>query len=286
MGRGLVAVAVGALFVIALAGAGSSANKRPARATDKTPAAIQAVKLFTPANEEAFARLDKVIDGPGGIRLAALRPYLASGNVLRRWAAVYIAGNLANKQSDYKLLRRPFHDRNRTVRALAGFALLGGGKKEAIPALIELLPFDDLLQYWEPPIPIAVAADYRLTFFTGARFGLNYTDSAANRQATAARWRLWWKAVKGNIHWDRRAHKYRWRKSGTAASSFSSQPAAPQPPAAQLAPAAPLADPVGPVTVNADTGTLTVNLQFVRGPGVSKATGLRSRTRSTTPSNS
>lgn len=270
MGRSLVVVAIGALVVVVLAGAGTSANNQAVSGTDKTPEAIRAVTLFTPSSEEAFARLDGVIDG-GGIRLAALRPYLASANLQRRWAAVYIVSNLATKQSDYVLLKRPFHDRNRTVRALASFALLGGGKKEAIPALIELLPFDDLLLYWEPPIPIAVAADYRLTSFTGARFKLDYTASSANRRATAARWRLWWKAVKGNIRWDRRAHKYRWRKSGLRPSSFRSTPALPRTGAAQLAPAAPLTGPVDPVSVNPDTGTVTVNIEFVRDPGVSKS---------------
>ncbi len=268
MRRGVVAVAISVLVLVVLAGSGSSANNQPARVGDKTPAAIQAVKSFTPANEEAFARLDKVIDGPGGIRLAALKPYLASGNLLRRWAAVYIASNLAKKQSDYALLKRPFRDSNKTVRALAAFALLGGGKKESIPVLIEMLPFDDLPQFWEPPIPIAVAADYRLTYFTGARFGLNYTDPVADRRATAARWRLWWKAVKGNIRWDRRAHKYRWKKTGLAASFVPALTEAQQPSAPQARQFAPLAATVDPVTVNADTGTLTVNLEMVRGPGL------------------
>lgn len=271
MVRGLVAVAVSALVLVVLAGAGASANNRPARADDKTPAAIQAVKLFTPANEEAFARLDKVIDGPGGIRLAALKPYLASGNVLRRWAAVYIASNLAKKQSDYKLLQPRLRDGNKTIRALAGFALLAGGKKESIPVLIAMLPFDDLLQYWEPPIPIAFAADYRLTYFTGAKFGFDYTDPVAARRATAASWSFWWKAVKGNIRWDRRAHKYRWKKTGSSASLTSSTVAIRRAPAAQATPALPLADPVQAVSVNSETGTVTVNLELVPGQGVSRS---------------
>jgi hypothetical protein len=254
-------VLVAVLVACALFSTSSSAT-----AGDPNAEAVRAVNVFNPNKEQTFERLDAVI-ARGHVQLRVLKPQLRSGNIWRRWAATYIAHNLASKSRDYALLQPLLKDRNETVRTMAAVGLLAGGKKDAIPVLIDLMSSRYLLLFWEPPLPTAVRAELELERFTGARFPFDSATPDAERAAAVSAWHRWWKAVKTTIRWNPRVHRYRWR----ASTSFLRRAASPPParhaviPAATFSPAFPearVAAQGSPIVADANTGTVTVYLQI------------------------
>lgn len=197
--------------ILLLSGAASLAlvHATPAAASPNSDA-VNAIVAFNPANEDTFERLEQVIDD-GRADVFVLRRQLASSSLNRRWAAAYVGHNIADREADYRALRPRLRDRDRSVRALAAFGLLGGGKKEAIPRLIHLLSSREYMRHSEPLAAIPTLADERLTLTTRADFGFDITDRAKRRRAIK-QWRRWWREVRRTIRWDRQAKRFRWRR--------------------------------------------------------------------------
>lgn len=216
--------------------------------------AVNAIAAFNPADERTFERLEQVIDA-GGVDVAALKPQLASRTINRRWAAAYVGHNVARNEADHRALQPLLKDRHPTIRAMAAFALFGNGKKQALPALIALLKSRQLFMFGEPPLPLAVLADQRLTALTHADFGFDFEGSARARRRAIGRWEKWYRDVRSTIRWDPAAGRYRWRRAGGR----------------NLAPAAPRRAPATAAAVTpayaGDTGTVTLTVKL-SGPGL------------------
>jgi len=169
-------------------------------AADPNSDAVNAVAAFNPANEDTFERLDAVIDAEAA-NASVLRSALSSGDLNRRWAAAYMAHNLARTEADFRMLDRRLRDGDASVRAMVAFGLFGGGKKQAIPVLIALLRSRAEMRHSDPPHRLATLTHNRLKRLTGANLPLNQRS-----------WQKWWREVRKTIRWDRTAHRYRWRR--------------------------------------------------------------------------
>jgi hypothetical protein len=199
-----------ALAVLALAALLLAVSAQRAGA-DANGDAIAAVNSFNPDNELSYPPLESVIED-GRAQLVALRSQLGASQLPRRWAAMYVGHNLARREADYRRLRPRLKDRDPSIRAMAAFALIGAGKKEAIPVLIRLLSSRQFLLYGEPLEPIATLANERLVRRTRADFRFNHYGSASARRKAIKKWNRWWDEVKGNIRWDRGGQRFRWRR--------------------------------------------------------------------------
>jgi hypothetical protein len=234
-------VALAGLLVLAAPAALSAAD-------DPTADAVRAVQSFRFGSVGSKQALDRAIEA-GGVKLAALAPFLKDASVQRRWPAMYIADNVASSGADLRLLQPGLRDPDPSIRALAAFALLANGHKDAIPALIGLLRSERMMSNSDPPVRLAHLAGRRLTFFTGADFGFDADGPPRARARAIARWEGWWRKVGRQIRWDAPAHTYRWpgqrRTSGLVG----------EPP---RRPAAHAVTPSG----SGDTVTITIKLQL------------------------
>lgn len=223
--RSRAATLLACLSALAFSAPGA-ANAAPA----DDAAARAAVDTFAFGDLVALERLEQVISAR---RAAAgsLGPALRSGSLSRRWAATYVAHALPRDAAGRRLLReRLRRDREPSIRALAGFALLGSGDSGAIRPLIALLEVRRTMPESDPPIPIARLVDDRLTLFTGQDFGFVAGDASAQRRAIA-RWKAWWQRVGKSIRYDRAERRYRTR----ARSKRATRSAAQRPPAVAAA---------------------------------------------------
>lgn len=247
-----------AILAVAATGASGDANSD----------AVNAVVGFDPANLDTQERLEEVLDAAAA-RAGVLRPHLASGNLNRRWAAAYLAHNLARFRPDFQMLERRRRDRDPSVRAMVNFGLLGGGRKASIPILIELLASSREMLNSDPPMPLAVLADRRLRRYTGANFGFNFRASSRSRRRAVAKWWQWWREVRGNIRWSPGSQRYRWRRqrAGSRAAARAASPSARAPRATASRPVAVASQNTSGAVAN-EKLTIEVNIELIYDSGV------------------
>jgi HEAT repeat protein len=157
--------------------------------TDRRPEGAAAALLgYLPADdevtEEAVFQALRAVGTRDGKPDPALPAALADPEPLRRAAAAHVLGRAAPGKRD--AVRRLLADGDARVRFEAAQALLHGGEKEGVPALIALLG--------DGPMPLAWRAQEVLSRLGGERVPQGLSDEEpAKRAAVADAWRAWWK---------------------------------------------------------------------------------------------
>ena len=233
--------------------------------------AVNAVAGFNPSRQDSFERLEAVIDARAA-DVAALGPRLRAANRTRRWAAMYVAHNLPRTSAGLRILAGRLGDGDPSIRAMAAFAVLGGGREQAIPVLIALLRSRGEMRFGEPPEPLATMANARLVRLTGANFRFNAKAGARARTRAIRAWESWWRQVRAKIRWDAVAHRFRWRARHVSGAQALANPAAPAEPAPARAASTPLAAAADYTTgsVGNEKLTVQVNVELVFDTDVSR----------------
>jgi hypothetical protein len=122
--------------------------------------------------------------------------------------------------------------------------MAGNGERAGLATLVALVPSGQLMVQGDGE-RLTDAVQERLRLLTGARL----------QGGTA--WRAWWRAVRGNIRWDRSSQRYRWhRRSSQRSAAATPRPRATWSPVAHAA---------------AGAVTIPIKVQLLWGPGVTSA---------------
>src|SRR4051812_10092946 len=116
-----------------------------APAAASTTDVVNAIAAYDAANLTTLGAINDAMVKPGPVDVAALKPQLSSGTYAKRWAATYVAQAMATDPGDLRALRPRLHDRDASIRALAGFGTAGNGVRAGLAALVALVPSDQLM---------------------------------------------------------------------------------------------------------------------------------------------
>ncbi len=173
--------------------------------------AQEAIEQFDPQEDidASFARLDYYILQPPKHDEAAAEAvnYIQDSDETTRFVAVYFLGNTGNSTYADQLLPA-LEDDNDAIATIAAATLLGWGKKEAIPILIESIIIEDTIPYSEPPMAIGSLALRSLPLYTEQDFGDDAVTSDEELNNVQAEWKMWWSSNNSNLTWNSETKSY------------------------------------------------------------------------------
>jgi len=122
----------------------------PAATEAEAQSRIQAaLSSFDLADSDTLNRVRDLVEA-GRLGIPTVAQELRSPQTVRRWAAIYALGSLAQPQ-DAAAVRPALADTNATVRALAAGTLLRLGSEEGLAALRQAAASEEVEAFSEPP---------------------------------------------------------------------------------------------------------------------------------------